>query len=271
MRHVSLPLLVLLAVIATPASASAQGAVRAAGPDGGEPAADRFRARLGMEMVTRRFDLVGPTDVEFVAPYYRGLRIEAEAFPVAWFARDSAAAPLFLALEVSKHATTTVVGVDVEGTEYDLDIPTRHDMSFFGLGFEWQATSAVTVVPRVGWRTTEFSLAYNDVLRSSFYRGVELSVRGDFGLGRTPVTLSLGADVRPAVSLGSTADAFGDDASCFGIGGLLRASWRARFGLVVAGDARIERFGTRFTRSGGAGSDATDVFQSFVVSVGYAI
>lgn len=261
---------VALCLVALPASAHAQrSGVRAEASD--DNAVDRFRVRAGLEVVTRRFDLVGPTDVNFVAPYYRGLRIELEAFPIAWFARDSAAAPLFLALDTSKHSTTTVVDVPVGDETYALDIPTRHDMSYFGVGYEWQAARRVAVVPRIGWRTTEFSLAYNEILRSSFYRGVEIGVAGRFGLGPTPLSLDVGVELRPGISLGSTVRAFGDDASAFGMGSLVRLGAALPYGIRVSADARIDWYRTRYRQSGGDGSDATDLFQSFVVSVGYAI
>ncbi len=257
------------ALLAAPGRAAAQAGVRASA----EPTADseRVRVRAGLELVTRRFELLGPTDVEFVAPYYQGLRIELQAFPVAWFARDSALAPLFVTVETSKHSTTTVADVEVRGDTYDFEIPTRHDMSYFGLGYEWNLSRAASVSPRIGWRTTEFSLAYNEILRSSFYRGVEVGVAARVRPGTAPIEIGAGLDLRPGVSLGSTAQAFGDDASALGVAGLVRLTGRLPLGLMVSGDARVDWYRTRYTRSSGAGSDATDMFQSFVVSVGYAI
>lgn len=267
-----------LSLLASPAAAqgsrASSMAVTGQSAQGAEHEDDalRLQATASLSLVTRRFELVGPEDVELVAPYYRGLEVAVRAFPVAWFARSSAAAPLLFDLSFAKHATTTIAEVVVDGTAYDLEIPTRHDASYFGIGYAWEATRKITVTPRLGWRTTEFSLGYNEVLRSSFYRGIEIGTDAQFGLGTTPLSLAVGVAARPSVSLGSTALAFGDSARAYGVSGSLDLRYHAPFGLLAGAGARLESLRTQFTRSGNAGdSDATDLFQSFVVTLGYAL
>lgn len=278
MRHLLVVAALTVAVITLSArAAEAQrggsgAAVRAEASPDATTGTPRIEATMNLSLVTRRFELVGPEDVELVAPYYRGLEVSVRAFPIAWFARSSAVAPLFLDLSFAKHATTTIAEVSVDEVPYDLEIPTRHDASYFGLGYAWSATPRVTISPRLGWRTTEFSLGFNEVLRSSFYRGIEVGTDATFALGASPVSMTLGAAFRPAVSLGSTALAFGDDARAFGVAGSLDLRYQTRFGLFAGAGARIEHLRTRFTRSGSGGnSDATDLFQSFVVTLGYTI
>lgn len=220
----------------------------------------------GLELVTRSFDVSGEADVTFDAPYYAGMALELEAFPVAWFARSSAAAPLFFRFSAAKHSTTTRAAIDAER---DLEIPTRHDMSHMALGYEARLRRA-RVAPYVAWSATEFTLAYNDLYASSFYQGVE--VGADAWLDTRALSLGAGIAIRPGVSLGSTAQEFGDDATAFGIVAALRLAKRFDLGLVLEAEARVERFGTNYTQRGtGGGNDAVDLFQTFVLAAGYAI
>ncbi|MFT4704422.1 MAG: hypothetical protein ACI81R_002127 [Bradymonadia bacterium] len=227
-------------------------------------------ASIGVEFVTRRFDVRGPTDVEFDAPYYPGLMLRFEAYPVAWFAPDSPAGGVALWAETSKHATTTAVAIRVEGDPYDLSVPTRHDMSYFALAYAWTGSRRLQITPAIGWRTTEFSLSYNSYYGSSFYRGVELSLRATRLPGRIPIRLDGSIFGRPSLSLGSTATAFGDSAQARGAGGAVAATLVTKLGLTVGAETRVEWTRTRY-ESTRQDSTSNDLFQSFVISVGYAL
>lgn len=251
----------LFFALAAPAHAQ-QATARATASDD----ADRVRVNVGLELVTRSYDVRGEADVSFDAPYYPGLALELVAFPAAWFARDSRAAPLFVRFNAAKHATTTLTAITDED---DLEIPTRHDMTSFGLGYEFTIQRA-RLAPYLAWRATEFTLAYNPVYASSFYQGVEAGA--DAWVDLSSVSLGVGLGVRPRVSLGTTAREFGDDARALGVRASARVAHRTRFGLVLSAEARVERLGTRYTRRGEGGSnDAVDLFQTFVLAAGYAI
>lgn len=237
------------------------------------PPADRIRTSLRLDMVTRKFELSNSDGtIANDAPFYPGARVGIELFPVAIFARDSAAAGLGIQVEFGKHDVSTVTDIQTGVEEFTtIDVPTRHDTTWFGLVYEIAASNTVTIIPVVGWRVHEYALGYNPLFGNTFYRGV------DFGAGiryqaHSLVALQAAFGLRPGTSLGSTAQAWGDSASAFGFGidGGIRV--RAPFGLLADAGVRYEAYNTRY-EPGDSGIPATtsrDSFLSLLISIGYA-
>ncbi len=260
-------------VIFVASTAAAQPGPANSSLDAGAAPADRVRISIAAELVNRTFDLTGPTDVLLDAPFYPGARLTVELFPIALFARDSAAAPLGFVLQTSKHALNTVAAVALDEDTYDLDVPTRHDVSYYGLQYEWEAADRVTFAPAIGWRTVEFSLGYNPLYRNSFYRGVEFGATVGYALSVEGLGLRGGLALRPAVDLGSTVEPFGKTSSSLGFA--VNTGMRYRSSLGLFGDAAFgyERYGTTYRPDRSEDRDdsrSVDSFQSFVFTLGYA-
>lgn len=238
---------------------------------GGEaPSAERVRIVAGMQYVTRTLDIdYGDGSVAFTAPFYPGLEVGLELFPVAFFARDSAAAGLSLGFDTAKHRLNTLSDITVGGETVTIDIPTRHDATSWHLRYHW-TNKRFSLVPSVSWRTIAYSLGRNSLLQNSFYRGVEVGVGARYELARG-LDAGVSVAMRPATSLGSTTAPFGDSGSAFGLAAGLDGAYRAPFGLVAGAGLRYLRYSTRWKIDGTESATGTDGFLSFVVSLGYSI
>jgi hypothetical protein len=262
----------IAAFSALPGIASAQPGLQD-GPRAGRPPADRIRTSLRLDLVTRKFELSN-TDgtISNEAPFYPGARIGIELFPVAIFARESAAAGLGIQVEFGKHDVSTVTDIQTGDQEFaTVDVPTRHDTTWFALVYEIAASRTVTVIPVVGWRVHEYALGYNPLFGNTFYRGVDVGA-GIRYQAHPLVAVQAAFGLRPGTSLGSTAQAWGDSASAFGFGidGGIRV--RAPFGLLADAGVRYEAYSTRY-EPGDSGIPATssrDSFLSLLFSIGYA-
>lgn len=241
----------------------------AATSDANARRSDRIRIALHPGATRRAFELSqGDETITFDAPYYGGLALHLEAYPVAFFARDSIAAGLGLVLETSKHDVSTVTDISTASGARSLTVPTRHDESYYGLRFEWAVTDRVLVVPGFGWRIVEYALGNNPLYSNSFYQSPEISI----GAWWTPSNLRVGGAfaLRPAVSLGSTVEPWGDDASSFGLAFAADVTWRFDFGLFIGGGLDWARYTTAYSSPSRPSADATDSLQSFVLTAGYA-
>lgn len=231
---------------------------------------DRVRLMLEVSSVRRNLAIDRPeNDLDFEAPYYPGMAVLLQAFPVAFFDRDSALAPLGFSLRFGKHAVTTVTDLEVDGELIEFDVPTRHDVSDYGLFYEAAIGDRLRLTPKLGWRVVEYALGNNPIYQSSFYRSVDIDLHLDV-LATRQLAVGFGFAVRPAVDLGSTASVYGDDASSFGFGVDLGATWVFDVGVRVGVAARLDRYATTYrTDTAPADTEATDTFQSFLLSVGY--
>jgi hypothetical protein len=203
---------------------------------------------------------------------YPGARLAVDLFPVAVFARDSPAAGFGVQFEFGKHNVSTVTDIVEPGQDpIALDIPTRHDTSWYALFYEWTATPKIVIIPHVGWRTLEYALSYNPLYQNTFYQGVEIGAGLRYRVADgLDLTATLG--IRPAVSLGSTATVWGESASAFGINVDAGIRYRTPFGLFFDGGLRYENYSTDYkpgpedlTRT-----TASDGFFSILLAFGYA-
>ncbi|MCB9507113.1 MAG: outer membrane beta-barrel protein [Myxococcales bacterium] len=244
-----------------------------AGAAADEQPRDRVRAELALDATGRTFELRGPSEVLFDAPFYPGLSVGLVVFPVALFARDHVASGLGVELRTTKHTLNTVAAVEVEDETYDFDVPTRHDITHFGARYEWRVSDALTLTPSVGWRAEEVGLAYNSLYRNSFYRGVDVGLAGAWAPGPTGLTVDLGLGVRPSVDIGSTVEPYGDSASSFGLGVKAGLGYRSALGLYGKLGFELSRYSTTYRpdrNTDREDSESTDRFQSFVFTLGYA-
>lgn len=231
---------------------------------------DRARLLLEVSSVRRNLSIDRPeNDLDFEAPYYPGVALVVQLFPVALFAREHALAPLGVSLRFGKHAVTTVTDLEIDGELVEFDVPTRHDVTDYALFYEATLTDRLRLTPTIGWRVIEYALGNNPIYQSSFYRSVDIDLQLDV-LATRQLAVGLGFAVRPAVDLGSTAQVYGDEASAFGFGVDVGATWVFDMGLRIGVAARLDRYATTY-RSDAAPADteATDTFQSFLLSFGY--
>ncbi len=255
---------------------SIAGGVRAAaGPpptSRGEATGDHDRVRLVLQVASVRRNLTidrPENDLDFEAPYYPGMAIVLQAFPVAFFDLDHVLAPLGISLRFGKHAVSTVTDLEVDGDLVEFDVPTRHDVTDYALFYEAPIGDRLRLTPSLGWRVVEYALGNNPIYQSSFYRSVDIDLQLDV-LATQQLAVGLGFAVRPAVDLGSTASVYGDDASSFGFGVDLGATWVFDVGVRLGVEARLDRYATTYrTDTAPADTEATDTFQSFLLSVGY--
>lgn len=272
MRSRYTPLLLAAAVLAVPLAAGAQTVhARATEP---EPDPHHIvRVDLGLELVNRTFELNGPSEVLFDAPFYRGLRVAGELFPVAIFAAESPAAGIGFQFQTAKHVLNTVAAYELDGETYDFDVPTRHDVTKLALIYEWSVANSVTITPSIALHTVEFSLGYNPLYRNSYYRGVELGGRLDYELKVDGLSLGGGVRVRPGVDLGSTVRPYGSTSSSFGLGIDAGMRYVSRLGLYGLGEFRYDRYATTYRPDRNEDRDdskSTDQFRGFVFALGYA-
>ncbi len=254
----------------TPSTAAAQYDVETV-----EPAAehDVFRVDLAVRFTSRTFDLTGPSEVLFDAPYYPGLTLDIALFPVAIFAAESPAAGIGLGLTTTKHILNTVAAYEVGDETFDFDVPTRHDVTRLSLFYEWGVSDSVTVIPEIALHTVEVGLGYNQLYRNSFYRSVDIGAGVDIGVGPPGLDLLLDVGFRPAVDLGSTVEPYGKTASSFGVAVEAGLRYRSSLGLYGQALASYDRYSTTYRPDRNEDRDdskATDQYQSFVFSVGYA-
>jgi len=233
---------------------------------------DRVRAEVSVLTTTRSFSLDGPSEVLFDAPFYSGLQVGLTGFPIAFFDRDGILAPLGVRFVTSKHRLNTLAEVVVDDESYPLDVPTGHDMTDIGALYEIQATPTLVVTPSVSWHAQEITLGYNALYRNSFYKSVDVGVRGDLDAGLDGLTVGAGFGVRPAVDLGSTAEPYGDAADALGLRFDAGLRYRAPFGLYGGAAFEYVRYGATYRVVGGDRDDSTSVdkFTRFAFTVGYA-
>lgn len=231
------------------------------------------RADIALEMVNRTFELEGPSEVLFDAPYYPGLRIGLSLFPVALANDTSPAAGLGFRFETSKHTVNTVAAYEIGDETYDFDVPTRHDVTHLELMFEWRAARNLVVTPAIAWHTVEFALGYNPLYRDSFYRGIEVGAGADYELKVEGLSLGARVAVRPSVDLGSTVEPYGTTASSFGIAVSGGMRYVSRLGLFAEAEVSFDRYATTYRPDRNEDRDdstATDRFRGFVFALGYA-
>ncbi|MFT6397216.1 MAG: hypothetical protein ACJAYU_001962 [Bradymonadia bacterium] len=234
---------------------------------------DIFRVDLAARFTSRTFDLTGPSEVLFDAPYYPGLSLDIAVFPVAIFALDSPAAGIGLGLTTTKHVLNTVAAYEVGDETFEFDVPTRHDVTRFAFFYEWKVSESVTVIPELALHTVEVGLGYNQLYRNSFYRSVDIGAGVNVAVGPSGLSMLLDFGFRPAVDLGSTVEPFGKTASSIGLaaeGGLL---YRSSIGIYGEAVVAYDRYSTTYRPDRNEDRDdskATDQFQSFVFSLGYA-
>jgi hypothetical protein len=234
---------------------------------------DRFRFSLAARLTSRTFDLQGPSEVLFDAPYYPGLTVDIALFPVAIFARESSGAGFGLGLSTSKHILNTVAAYEVGEETFDFDVPTRHDVTRISAFFEWQVSDSVTLIPELALHTVEVALGYNQLYRNSFYRSVDVGLGVQAGVGPEGLVILVDIGIRPAVDLGSTVEPFGSTASSFGIGAEGGLQYRSAIGIYGQAIVSYDRYSTTYRPDRNEDRDdstATDQFQSFVFSTGYA-
>ena len=234
---------------------------------------DRFRFDLAAQLTSRTFDLQGPSEVLFDAPYYPGLTVDIALFPVALFAPESTGAGFGLGLTTSKHVLNTIAAYEVGDETFDFEVPTRHDVTRLSAFFEWQVSDGVTLVPEIALHTVEVGLGYNQLYRNSFYRGVDIGLGVEAGVGPEGLAVLADIGVRPAVDLGSTVEPFGSTASSFGIAAEGGLQYRSSVGIYGQAIVRYDRYTTTYRPDRNEDRDdskATDQFQSFVFSMGYA-
>lgn len=234
---------------------------------------DIFRVDLAARFTSRTFDLTGPSEVLFDAPYYPGLTLDIALFPIAIFAADSPAAGIGLGLTTTKHILNTVAAYEVGDETFDFDVPTRHDVTRFSLFYEWQVSDAVTVVPELALHTVEVGLGYNRLYRNSFYRSVDIGAGVNIAVGPPGLSVLLDFGFRPAVDLGSTVEPFGKTASSIGLAAEGGLAYRSSIGLYGQAVVAYDRYSTTYRPDRNEDRDdskATDQFQSFVFSLGYA-
>lgn len=264
-------LVVLGALAAVPTAVSAQTPENTVRADVQTNERPRISASAAMEYATRNLSIdYGDGRIDFQAPMYPGLEVAVEVFPIAFFARNSPAAGLSLGFDTAKHKLNTVTDIQVDGEDYALGIPTRHDATSWHLRFDWRASSRASIVPSVSWRTIEYSLGRNNLLSNTFYRGLEVAVAGRYRFSRG-FDAGIGLGVRPAVSLGSTAAPFGDDAGGLGLRAELDARYRMKFGMFVGAGVRYLRYSTTWKIDGTESATGTDGFLSFLFALGYSI
>ena len=282
--------LAIVCLLAYPAAADAQYPsntgypTQSAYPQAAEPAVqtdvdrempehDRFRFDLAARVTSRTLDLQGPSEVLFDAPYYLGMTVDLSLFPIAFFKADSPAAGLGLGISTSKHVLNTVAAYEIGGETVDFDVPTRHDVTRLSLLYEWAVTERVLLIPELALHTVEVGLGYNELYRNSFYRGVDITLGVEGGVGPEGLAVLAQLGIRPAVDLGSTVEPFGSTASSFGIAAEGGLQYRSPIGLFGQGLITYERYATTYRPDRNEDRDdstATDQFQSFVFSVGYA-
>lgn len=223
------------------------------------------------EFVTRDYQRTqGVDSVNFDAPYYAGMQIGVTLYPIAFFAAHTPAAPLALHFETAKHKTNTLSDVEVSDGIWTLDIPTRHDSTFYGASYRWRADDRLVLTPTLGLRVVEFSLGYNPLYGSSFYRGIEVGAAVDY-LASSRWIVEGEAAIRPAVSLGSGETEFGTDGSSFGFGIEAGLRYVTDLGVFARAAARYDRYTTSWDPPPGEQeTTATDGFQTFVIGIGYA-
>jgi len=232
--------------------------------------AHRVRVALRTQLVSRDLSIKQPEGtVTFEAPFYPGLTVQIAAFPIAFFGRSSPASALGLAVEFGKHSVNTVTELVVDEVNYDYSIPTRHDTTFFSLFYEGSVSDNFTLIPSVGWRVVTYALGNNPLYSSSFYRGLDIELAGRYQLSE-PASLLAGVALRPAVSVGSTGEAYGDESSTFGFG--LRGEFRYAlpFGLFADAGLHFNRYTTTYKGNVAGDTEANDSFLSFIFAVGYA-
>lgn len=271
MAALSIQLLVavVLLVAETPqALAQSEPSVRA---ESETPERPRVSASAALEYATRNLSIdYGDGRVDFQAPMYPGLEVAIEVFPVAFFARNSPAAGLSIAFDTAKHKLNTITDINVDGESFALGIPTRHDATSWHLRYDLRAGNRFSIIPSVSWRTIEYSLGRNGLLSNTFYRGVDVGAALRYRVTQR-FDAGFGFGVRPAVSLGSTAAPFGDDAGGLGFRAELDARYRMKFGMFVGAGFRYLRYSTTWKIDGTESATGSDGFLSFLFTLGYSI
>lgn len=234
--------------------------------------ADRIRFSVSTPLVSRRLELnLANGRVDFDAPYYPGLTMGLTVFPAALFwRRDSIVSGLGVILEFGKHRVRTVTEIRNGSNVQDVEIPTRHDTSYYALTWEIPVGESLTLAPAVGWRAFEYALGNNPLYGSSFYQGVDLKLGGRLKVGGDAWAILGAVHLRPGIDVGSTGDPYGELTGGFGWAIDAGARYRAPFGLFVDAGFRFDRYTTTFTASGVGRTEAIDTLQSFVLSAGYA-
>jgi hypothetical protein len=244
-----------------------------AGPERGPATRDRIRTEVRFGFVSRNYALTNSDGtINLDAPFYPGARLALQLFPAAVFTEDHPMAAFGVEVEFGKHQLQTVTDIEQPDGLLTLQVPTRHDTTYAGIRYEARATDRIEVIPTLGWRVVEYALGFNPLLSNTFYRSFELGVGGRYLLNDAWSAQAQFA-LRPGVSLGSTAQAWGDDATALGWHFDSSVRWRSTFGLYADAGLRFERYTTRYEpgRSGIPPTTATDGFFAVLFALGYAL
>lgn len=235
---------------------------------------DGIRLLVETEAVRRELEVAGSSEpVLYDAPFYPGLNIRMELMPFAWVRPDSALAPLQVGFVTGKHKVRTSALLAGSDGSIEVKIPTRHDGTALSLSYPWRSESGLTVTPRAGWRAVEFALGGNPIYTSSYYEAFEFGTGLGFAPQGSPWRAQAEVLLRPSVDMGSTAEAFGSDASVWSWAAKAEAEYRFSSQWLVRGSAGYDRYAGTFQIGESAASgkaELTDSFSTFLVALGWA-
>lgn len=236
-----------------------------------------LRLSLDLSATSRTFTARSERgDTDFDAPLKPGLNLRLHAYPLmALLQTRSLADGIGFYLDNSRLKLNTQVAWEDDEADQSflVDVPTRMSMLRIGTRFDLPVHDQVRLHASVGYSALSYALAYNRILASNFYRGVEL------GLGAT-VSTTTGIDAglegrwMPSVTMGDSASNWGDlqNASALGAEGLLR--WRFYGGFFTEARAEFRMVQAEFsfapTEAESVALDLSDQYLTFALAFGYA-
>lgn len=244
------------------------------------PARDMPYLRLGLDLATtsRSFTAQGAPGEEtgFESPLRVGMNLRLQLFPLAALLQDRGPLDGFgFYLDSGRVKLTTQVLVEDEDNDgaFVVTVPTRQATMRLGAIYDVPVHDQVRLHLSVGYTSLSYTLGYNRVLSSNFYKGVEL------GAGTTIATSSgievtIGALYMPSVSMGSAEEYWGTMRSGYSITGEGVLRWMVWAGFFLEGRAEFSVFNSEFTYESSDGEPAplslNDQFLTFSLGLGYA-